>query len=196
MLCSVLYLILRRLIGTGHPSDEEREVELLVLRHQLKVLRRQVKRPALRRSDRMLLSAAARRLPRSVWSSFVVGPDTLLRWHRELVRRKWTYKRRRRPGRPALGSETTGLILRLGRENPRWGYQRIRGELLKLGIKVSSTTIRSMMLPGGLDPAPPRGGPTWTEFLGFSGFGHPGLRFLHRGDHHAAHVLRLVLHRA
>jgi len=165
MLFSLLYLLLRRLIGTGQRLKDERDIELLVLRHQVKVLRRQVKGPALRRSDRLLLAAASRGLPRSVWSSFIVRPDTLLRWHRELVRRKWTFKARRKPGRPALDRAATDLILRLARENPRWGYQRIRGELLKLDVRISATTVRSVLLRHGLDPAPRRAGPTWSEFL-------------------------------
>jgi len=95
----------------------------------------------------------------------VVRPETLLRWHRELVRRKWTYKRRGRPGRPPVDPEVRDLIIRFGRENPRWGYQRIRGELLKLGIRVSATTVRTILLRHGLDPAPRRAGPTWSEIL-------------------------------
>jgi transposase InsO family protein len=165
MLLSLLYLILRRLIGRGQRPEDERDIELLVLRHQVKVLRRQVKRPALRRSDRLLLAAASRGLPRSAWPSFILRPETLLRWHRELVRRKWTFKAKRKPGRPALDREATDLILRLARQNPKWGYQRIRGELLKLEVRVSATTVRSVLLRGGLDPAPRRGGPTWSEFL-------------------------------
>src|SRR5438445_7914848 len=112
MLFSLLYLLLRRLVGTRQRPKEERDIELLVLRHQVKVLRRQVKRPRLRRSDRLLLAAASRRLPRPVWPSFIVRPETLLRWHRELVRRKWTFKAERRPGRPALDREATDLIVR------------------------------------------------------------------------------------
>jgi putative transposase len=164
VLFSLLYLIVRRLLGTRR-TDGERDIELLVLRHQTKVLRRQVKRPVLQRSDRVLLAAASRRLPRSVWSSFIVRPETLLRWHRELTRKKWTYKRRGRPGRPHIDPEVQDLILRLGRENPRWGYQRIRGELLKLNLRVSATTVRTILLRHGLDPAPRRAGPTWGEFL-------------------------------
>ncbi len=95
----------------------------------------------------------------------MVRPETLLRWHRELVRRKWTYKRRGRPGRPPVDPEVRDLIIRFGRENPRWGYQRIRGELLKLGIRVSATTVRTILLRHGLDPAPRRAGPTWSEIL-------------------------------
>jgi putative transposase len=164
VLFSLLYLIVRRLLGT-RGTDGEPDIELLVLRHQTKVLRRQVKRPVLQRSDRVLLAAASRRLPRSVWSSFIVRPETLLRWHRELTRKKWTYKRRGRPGRPHIDPEVQDLILRLGRENPRWGYQRIRGELLKLNLRVSATTVRTILLRHGLDPAPRRAGPTWGEFL-------------------------------
>ena len=93
-----------------------------------------------------------------------MAPRTLLRWHRELVRRKWTY-RRRGPGRPGLHPETVDLILRLARENPRWGYLRIRGELLKLGLRVSATAIRTILRRRGLGPAPRRSGPSWSEFL-------------------------------
>src|SRR6266498_126261 len=134
MLFSLLYFLVRHALGTGpRPKDE-----LLVLRHQVKVLQRQVKRPRLRRLDRMLLAAASRPMPRKPWPAFVVRPETMLRWHRELVRKKWTYKRRGRPGRPPIDPEVRALIVRLGRENPRWGYQRIRGELLKLDIQASA----------------------------------------------------------
>ena len=165
MLFSLLYLFLRRVLGTGRRPQDEVDIELLVLRHQVKVLRRQVKRPRLRRLDRVLLAAASRTMQRDLWFSFVVKPETLLRWHRELLRRKWTYKRRGRPGRPPIDYEIRHLIVRLGRENPRWGYQRIRGELLKLGLRVSATTVRTILLRHGLDPAPRRSGPTWSEFL-------------------------------
>ena len=104
-------------------------------------------------------------MPRDRWPSFLVRPETLLRWHRELVRRKWTYKRSGHPGRPPIEPEVRDLIVCLGRENPRWGYQRIRGELIKLGIEVSATTIRTILLRHGLHPAPRRAGSTWTEFL-------------------------------
>src|SRR6266542_5946350 len=118
---------------SGRRPHDERDIELLVLRHQVKVLQRQVKRPRLRRLDRVLLAAASRAMSRSTWSSFVVRPETLLRWHRELVAKKWTNKRRGRPGRQSVDPEVQDLIVRLGRENPRWGYQCIRGELLKVG---------------------------------------------------------------
>ncbi len=165
MLFSLLYALCRRVLRTSRRPDLERDLEVLVLRHQVKVLNRKVKGPRLRRLDRVLLAAASRALPRSRWSSFIVRPQTLLRWHRELVRRKWTFRRKGTAGRPPLEPGTTELILRLGRENPRWGYQRIRGELLKLGIRVSATTIRAVLLRNGLQPAPRRRGPTWGEFL-------------------------------
>jgi putative transposase len=165
MLFSLLYFLVGRVLGTGRRSREGRDAELLVLRHQVKVLQRQVKRPRLRRFDRLLLAAASRAMPRSIWSSFVVRPETLLRWHRELVRKKWTYRRKGHPGRPPIEPEVRDLIVRLGRENPRWGYQRIRGELMKLEIRISATTVRTILLRHGLNPAPRRAGPTWTEFL-------------------------------
>jgi transposase InsO family protein len=165
MLFSLLYFLIHRLLGVGGRRADEKDIELLVLRHQVKVLQRQVKRPRLNRRDRVLLAAASRAMTKTSWSSFIVRPETLLRWHRELVRKKWTYRRTGHPGRPPVDADVRDLVVRLGRENPRWGYQRIRGELLKLGIRISATTVRTILLRGGLDPAPRRGGPTWTEFL-------------------------------
>ncbi len=167
MLLSIIYVALARLLRALAPAaqnDLGREVELLVLRHQVKVLSRGVRRPPFRRRDRMLLAAASRIMPRERWKSFVVTPRTLLRWHRELVRRKWIY-RRRGPGRPPLARETVELIVRMARESPRWGYLRIRGELLKLGIRVSATSVRAILRRHGFGPAPRGSGPTWREFL-------------------------------
>jgi len=101
---------------------------------------------------------------RARWSAFLVSPQTLLRWQRELVRRKWTY-RRRPAGRPPLDPERRELVLRLARENPRWGCVRIQGELRKLGVRVGATTIRMLLRRHGLGPAPRRIGPSWAEFL-------------------------------
>ncbi len=134
-----------------------------MLRHQVAILRRQVKRPIYRASDKAFLAAVSRMLRKEAWSVFLVRPETLLWWHRQLVRRKWTMPHRP-PGRPALHPEFRELILRLARENPRWGYMRIRGELLKLGVRVSATTIATLLRRAGLGPAPRRG-PTWGEFL-------------------------------
>jgi transposase InsO family protein len=119
----------------------------------------------LRRRDKVVLAAASRLLRRERSHSFPISAQTLLGWHRELVRRKWTYRRRRRVGRPRMGGEKATLILRLAKENPRWGYRRIQGELRKLGVTVSATAIRSLLIRHGLAPAPRREGPSWKEFL-------------------------------
>ena len=145
--------------------ERSTEVELLVLRHELGILRRQISRPRLRRRDRMFLAAASRLLKRSCWRSFLVTPQTLLRWHRELVRRKWTYRHTGRPGRPPITSDVRDLVVRLAKEKPRWGYRRIQGELRKLGLAVSATSIRTILQAADLHPAPRRATPSWREFL-------------------------------
>jgi transposase len=167
MFFALVYLLLRRLVQlvAGSSNHLNSDVELVVLRHQLMVLKRQVSKPRLRRRDRLVMAAISRSLPRARWSSFVVSPQTLLRWHRELVRRKWTYKRISVGGRPPVTEEVRELIVRMGRDNPRWGCLRIRGEFAKLGIRVSATRIRTLLRRAGLGPAPRRGGPTWSEFL-------------------------------
>jgi transposase InsO family protein len=166
---SLLYLGFCRLLGliiSSQRCGSDKDVEIMVLRHQVRVLERQVHghvryRPA----DRAILAALSRCLPRAQWRCFLVTPDTLLRWHRELARRKWRrWRAQRGPGRPPLSDELVDLILRLGRENRRWGCVRIQGELLKLGIRVSATSIRRVLRRYGLGPVP-RKGPTWPEFL-------------------------------
>src|SRR5665811_233953 len=168
---SLLYLVARALarllVSAGQPGQDDgsKDLEILVLRHQLRVLQRTARPPRLCTIDRVLLAAASRVLPRDRWVAFLVTPATLLRWHRELVRRKWTYRRSGRPGRPPIDPEARVLILRLARENPRWGCVRIEGELRKLGLRVSATTIRTLLRTARLGPAPQRTGPSWTEFL-------------------------------
>ena len=166
MFLFVVSLVLRRLarLVAGGSAVSALEVENAVLRHQCRVLRRSVKRPPLARRDRVLLAVASRLLPRERWGVFLVSPQTLLRWHRELVRRKWTF-RRRSPGRPPLDPLVRELVLRLARENPKWGCVRIQGELCKLGVAVGATTIRSLLRGSGVGPAPRRDGPSWAEFL-------------------------------
>src|SRR5580704_3521559 len=141
-----------------------KDAEILVLRHQLAVLRRQVARPRFSWSDRALVALLAGLVPRERWQPLLVTPQTILGWHRSLVRRRWTYPHRR-PGRPTLPEETVNLILRLARENPRWGHLRIVGELKKLGVTVSKTSVATVLRRHGLPPAPRRKGPSWTQFL-------------------------------
>jgi hypothetical protein len=160
------YLALRcllQLVLLRSRSESSKELEIVVLRHELSVLRRQAGQPQLRPSDRLLLAAASRLLPRSRWSSFLVTPTTLLRWHRRLVARRWTYHGR--TGRATLGGEIRELVLRLARENPRCGYQRIAGEINGLDLKVSATTVRKILREAGLGPAGSRSGLSWRSFL-------------------------------
>jgi putative transposase len=165
---SFLYWSLRRLLDLAvlrFRSEREKEIEILVLRHQLRVLERQVARPQLSPADRALLAAFSRVLPRRAWaSSFLVTPATLLRWHRELVARRWTYPRRR-PGRPATPVEVRELIVRLARENPGWGYRRIQGELVGLRVKLAASTVWAILRKAGIEPAPMRLEAGWSEFL-------------------------------
>jgi putative transposase len=166
-LLALIYLALRTifaLILLRCRSQGFKELEIVVLRHELEILGRQARRPELRPADRALLAAASRLLPRKRWRSLFVSPDTLLRWHRQLVARRWTYARRS-PGRPRVGSSIRELVLRLARENPRWGYQRIAGELGGLGVQVSATTVRKLLREAGLGPAGKRAGLTWREFI-------------------------------
>jgi hypothetical protein len=145
-------------------GDAAKDLDILVLRHQLAVLRRQTPSPRFEPADRALLAAISRALPRARWSCFFVNPETVLRWHRRLVAGAWTYPHRG-TGRPPLDQELEQLIVRLARENPRWGYQRIQAELLQLGMRVLATAIRTTLRRHGLDPAPRRMATTWLAFL-------------------------------
>jgi putative transposase len=159
----LVFRCLFKLVSLSRRSEGFKELEIVVLRHELSVLRRQIPRPQLTSTDRVFLAAASRLLPRSSWRSFLITPTTLLRWHRRLVARRWTYAGRN--GRPPIGCEIRVLVLRLARENPRWGYQRIIGELKGLGITVSATTVRKLLRQGGLGPAGERTGLSWRAFL-------------------------------
>ena len=131
VLCWILQLAALRV-----RSDEFKDLEIVVLRHELAILRRQTRRPAMSWTDRLFLTAASRLLSRAQWRSFMITPATLLRWHRRLVAKRWTYARR--AGRPAIRREIRALVFRLARENPRWGYPRTVGELKGLGMTVFS----------------------------------------------------------
>jgi hypothetical protein len=167
MAFSFLYLAVRALLGalvSSRRGLHVKDLELLVLRHEPEILRRQVVRPELRMVDRALLAAAACHLPRSSRGALLVTPRTLLRWHQRLVRRKWWQEPGQR-GRPSLPAEVRELVLRPARENPRWGHRRICGELAKLGFRASPISIRRLLAQANLEPAPPRSGPSWREFL-------------------------------
>jgi putative transposase len=167
LLWSFAYLVVRNLFALvwllGR-SPRSKDTEILVLRHELAILRRQDSRPKLTRADRALLASLSRSLPQTAWSAFSFKPETLLRWHRQLIARRWTYSHRK-PGRPPLERSLRELILRLARENPHWGYKRIVGELKGLGISVSATSVRKVLLEAGLQPAPERTHSSWRAFL-------------------------------
>ena len=157
-------------------SDQEKDLEILILRYQLNILQRKhdhIIRPD--RIDRMILSVLADRLKHLSERSAsklsdmipIFQPETILRWHREIVRKKWAYRHKKKGGRPLIEQELESLILRLAKENPRWGYGKIEGELLKLGFKVSQTTIQKTLRRHHILPAPVRGGTIgWRHLMG------------------------------
>jgi putative transposase len=167
LVISLLYLLFRRVLAVAAlrlRSREFKELEIVVRRHELAVLRRQVARPRLDERDRVFLAAASQLLSRASRLSFFVRPDTLLCWHRQLVRKRWTYAGRG-PGRPAISEEIRALVLRLARDNPRWGYQRIVGELADVGQRILATTVAKILREAHLSPAGSRAQLSWHEFL-------------------------------
>jgi putative transposase len=144
--------------------DTANEIEILVLRHQLAVLQRRTPRPRLNWTDRAVIAALARLLPTRRRRGFLITPATILRWHRQLVRRRWTTAGTP-PGRPAIPAGVRALIVRLATENPRWGYRRVHGELRGLGYQIGASTVWKILTAAGIDPAPRRAGPTWAQFL-------------------------------
>ena len=180
-LWAFVYFALRRLcelVVLSLRAERSKEIEILALRHEVAILRRQMGRPAFQPADRALLAALSRLLPRSKWAFLSVTPRTLLRWHRRLVAKRWTYPHRP-PGRPPIDEETIALVVRLAKENPRWGYRRIQGELRKLGVRLAASTISRIMKDHGLGPAPRRRGPTWRQFLRAQASGIVATDFFH-----------------
>jgi transposase len=163
------------LIGIGRLSEREKDIEILILRHQLDILeRRQKYTIKLNRAEKMTLAILTNKLKQLTNRSAhelrntlrIFQPATVLKWHRQLVKRKWTQERKNRGGRPKISQETRNLIVRLAQENPRWGYGKIEGELLKLGIKVSQTTIRNVLNHSGIVPVPVRNGSIgWKQLM-------------------------------
>jgi transposase len=166
-----LFLLIMRLTGWLRLSRREtwKTAEILILRHQLAVLqRRQPRHPKPNWADRALLAALLGVIPRArrYGLRLLVTPDTIVRWHRDIVRRRWAARSMRgKTGRPATGRNIKALVLRLARENPEWGYRRIHGELAGLGVKVAASTVWQVLKTSGIDPAPRRTGPTWSQFL-------------------------------
>jgi transposase InsO family protein len=180
---SVAYLLARRLLGCLMllaRREASKDAELLVLRHETAVLRRQIGRVRYQPADRLWLAALSRLIPRRRWGEvFAVTPATLLAWHRRLVMRKWDYTRRRRPGRPLTAAAIRALVIRMATDNPAWGHRRVQGELIKLGHPIAASTVWQILHAAGIGPAPRRTGPTWQQFLTAQAHGILAADFVH-----------------
>ena len=156
------------------------DAELLVLRHENAVLRRQIGQVRYQPEDRLWLAALSRLVPRRRWAEvFAVTPATLLAWHRRLVTRKWDYTSRRRPGRPSTPAAIRKLVIRMATDNPTWGHRRVQGELVRLGHPIAASTVWQILHAAGIDPAPRRAGPTWNQFLTAQARGILAADFVH-----------------
>jgi putative transposase len=168
MAVRLLYLVFRQVMawfGLLARSSRSKNAEILVLRHEVAVLRRQVRRPRLSWADRAVVAALTRLLSPAGQLHRIVTPATLLRWHRDLVTRRWTQPRRRHTGGRCTAAELRRLVLRMASENSTWGYRRIHGELAGLGYQLAPSTVWSILKRAGIDPAPRREGPSCRQFL-------------------------------
>ena len=183
MIISVACLLVRCLLGclmvlTRHQVSKD--AELLVLRHQNAVLRRQIGRVRYEPGDRRWFVALSRLVPRRRWGEvFMVTPATLLAWHRRLVAGKWDYTSRRHPGRPSTVAAIRKLVIRMAMDNPAWGHRRVPGELVRLGHPIAASTVWQIMHDAGIGPAPRRPGPTWKQFLTAQARGILAVDFVH-----------------
>jgi transposase InsO family protein len=176
----LLYLVVRAAVdwlGLLTHCRASKDAEILILRHQLAVLRRQVARPRPSWADRTLQAALSRLVPGSRWPRLFVTPETVLRWHRDLVRRRWTVPRR--GGRPPTRPTIRQLVLRMAADNPGWGYRRIHGELVGLGHRLAPSTVWLILRRAGVDPAPRRMAQTWRQFLSAQAKGILACDFTH-----------------
>ncbi|MFH8736170.1 hypothetical protein [Streptomyces sp. NPDC017964] len=169
MILSTVYAVTRHLLSLPAAllrRDVTKDAELLVLRHENAVLRRQVPRLRYELADRLWSAALSHLVPRRRWHQvFPMTPATLLTWHRKLVAKKWDYSQRHRPGRLPTSPAVKALVLRVAAENPRWGHPRVHDELTRLGHKMAASTVWNILNQVGIDPAPRRTGPTWRQFL-------------------------------
>jgi transposase len=183
VLLKIVYLLVRRILGLAvllFRRDMAKDAELLVLRHENAVLRRHVGRVRYEPADRVWFAALARLVPRRRWTEiFPVTPATLLAWHRRLATTKYDMSNSRKPGRPPTVPGIARLVVRLAKENPLWRHRRIHGELTKLGIAMSPSTVWEILRAAGIDPAHRRTGPTWRQFLHAQAAGILAVDFLH-----------------
>jgi len=183
VIISVVYLLVRCLLGcltVLSRGQASKDAELLVLRHENAVLRRQAGRVRYEPGDRLWLAALSRLVPRRWWGEvFAVTPATLLAWHRRLVTRKWDYASRRGPGRPSTAAAVRKLVIRIATENPAWGHRRVQGELVRLGHPIAASTVWQILHGAGIGPAPRRTGPTWRQFLTAQARGILAVDFVH-----------------
>jgi putative transposase len=183
VIISVVYLLVRCLLScltvlTRHQVSKD--AELLVVRHENAVLRRQVGRVRYEPGDRLWLAALSRLVPRRRWGGvFAVTPATLLAWHRRMVTRKWDYTSRRRPGRRSTAAAIRKLVIRIATDNPTWGHRRVQGELVRLGHLIAASTVWQILHDAGIGPAPRRTGPTWKQFLSAQARGIIAADFVH-----------------